>query len=85
MGIIRILLVAFNVGVLTFLIYRLLEVSRIPIPKSRKTTIVVTGIMLLVLPVVMLTGIIRPSMLYLLLYPVAISLMLYVIRDVRVS
>ena len=83
MVIIRIFLLAFNVGIVTFLIYRLLEVSRISIEKSKKIIIVTTGLILLVLPVVMLTGIIRPSMLYLLLYPVAISLLLYMIRDVK--
>ena len=81
--IIRILLLAFNVGVVTFLVYRLLEVSRVTMEASKKIVIVVAGLLLLILPVVMLTGIIRPSMLYLLLYPVAISLMLYMIRDVR--
>ena len=71
MGIIRILLLAFNVGVVTFLIYRLLEVARISIEKSKKIVIVSAGLMLLILPIVMLTGIIRPSPLYLFLYPVA--------------
>mgnify|MGYP001610459057 CR=1 FL=1 len=82
MGIIRILLLAFNVAVVTFLIYRLLEVSRIPIQKKKKLIIIAGGLTLLILPVIMLTGIIRPSPLYLFLYPVAISLLLYMIRNV---
>ncbi len=79
MALFRIILLAFNVAVFTFLIYRLLQVYRSSV--DRKGAIIFAGIILLLLPVVMLSGIMRPTPLYLLLYPVAISLYLFMIKN----
>ena len=76
---IRIFLLAFNVAVFTYLIYRILQIYRTP--TSYKGWKIGIAILLLLLPVAMVVGIIKPSFLYLLLYPVAISLHLYLIRN----
>ena len=79
MGLIRIFLLAFNVAIVTYLIYRLLQIYRSDVPqKGWKISI---GILLILLPTTMVMGFIRPSPGYMLLYPVAISLHLYLIRN----
>lgn len=84
MIIIRLLIIAFNVGLVAYLIYRLLEVGRSYIEQSRKAIIITTGVFLIVIPAVMLAGVIRPSMIYFIIYPVAISFLLYLIRNTGV-
>lgn len=79
MGFLRILLLAFNVAIVTYLIYRMLQIYR-PNDLQRGWKIGI-GIFLLLIPVTMVVGIIRPTPVYLLLYPVAISLHLYLIRN----
>jgi hypothetical protein len=79
MIILRLLLLAFNVAVVTYLIYRLLQIYRSD--AERKEWKIGIGIFLLLVPVVMLFGFIKPSPLYLLLYPVAVSLHLYLVRN----
>ncbi len=79
MALLRILLLAFNVAIVTYLIYRMLQIYRSnDLQKGWKIGI---GILLLLVPVTMVIGIIRPSPVYMLLYPVAISLHLYLIRN----
>jgi len=80
MGILRILLLAFNVAVLTFLIYRLLQVYQMPGEIQKKRVIIITGFLLLIIPVLMIATVLPVSPLYLFLYPVALSLFLYAIR-----
>jgi hypothetical protein len=80
MAILRILLLAFNVAVLTFLIYRLLQVYQSPGDVQRKRIIVVVGLLLVIVPVLMIVRIVPASPLYLFLYPVALSLFIYLIR-----
>ena len=77
---VRILLLAFNVGMVTFMIYRMLEVVRVPMEKSKKTAIMGAGLILLALPVLMLVGIIRPTPLYVFLYPCGVLLLITMMR-----
>ena len=83
MVILRLVLIAFNVAVVTYLVYRMLQVIQYPIERSKKVIIVVAGLILLVTPFSMFFGIIRPSVLYFLIYPVAVSLFLYLIWEIR--
>ena len=83
MVIMRFLVRAFNVAAVTFLIYSLLEVIRQPLPKQKKAVIITAGIILLILPVAFFIKIIPPSMLYFMIYPVAVSLFIYLIRMVK--
>jgi hypothetical protein len=77
MPLLRILLLAFNVAIITFLVYRLLQIYKSA--SSRKGLIITGGIFLLLLPVTILVGFVKPSAIYIGLYPVAISLFIYMI------
>ncbi|MEQ1587227.1 MAG: hypothetical protein ABL895_15165 [Cyclobacteriaceae bacterium] len=79
MILIRIFLLAFNVAVITYLIYRMLQIYKSDTPN--KNWILGIGIFLLLVPITMLMGFLKPSPIYLFLYPVAISLHLYLIRN----
>lgn len=79
MILIRILLLAFNVAVVAYLIYRILQIQKSDNPN--KTWIIAISILLLLIPTTMLVGFVKPSLIYLMLYPVAISLHLYLIRN----
>jgi len=80
MIIMRFLVLAFNVAAVTFLIYALFETTRKPLPRQKKAVIITAGIVLLILPFAFFLRIIPPSMLYFLIYPVAVSLFIYLIR-----
>lgn len=79
MILIRIFLLAFNVAMVTYLIYRILQIQRSDNPN--KKWIIAISIFLLLIPTTMLMGFLKPSPVYLFLYPVAISLHLYLIRN----
>lgn len=79
MMLIRILLLAFNVAAVTYLVYRILQIYKSDV--DQKNWKIGIGIFLLLLPVTMLVGFIKPTAIYFLLYPVAISLHLYLIRN----
>lgn len=81
MGLFRILLLAFNVAIITFLVYRLLQIYQSSY--AQKGWIVAAGVLLLLVPVAIIVGILRPTPAYLLIYPVAISLFLYLIKRVN--
>lgn len=83
MVILRLLLIAFNVGVVTYLVYRLFIVIQEPIAKWKKSLVVLTGLLLLFAPFSMFFGIFRPSLQYFMIYPIAIVLFLYLIREVK--
>jgi hypothetical protein len=76
---IRMLLLAFNVAVVTYLIYRLLQIYKSE--ADQKGWKIGIGIFLLLVPITMVFGFIKPTPAYLFLYPVAISLHLYLIRN----
>jgi hypothetical protein len=77
----RLLLVVFNVAVVTFLIYRMLAVAKLPMKKSKKAVMLTGGILLLLAPCGMFFGIFVPTAQYFIIYPVAISLFLYLAKQ----
>ena len=81
MFILRFLILFFNVAVVTFLIYRMLEIIKQPLPKTKKVPILGTGIFLLLAPLAFVFRIIPLSLVYFLAYPVAVSLFIYLIRQ----
>ncbi len=83
MVLLRLFLIAFNVLVVTYLVYRLFIVIQEPIVRWKKILIVTAGLLLLFSPFSMFFTIFRPSMQYFLIYPVAIALFLYLIREVK--
>jgi hypothetical protein len=79
MRLIQILLLAFNVAVVTYLIYRLLQIYKSN--DDQKGWKIGIGIFLLLVPIIMIFGFVKSTLVYLFLYPVAISLHLYLIRN----
>jgi hypothetical protein len=80
MVVLRFLLMVFNVAVVTFLVYKLIVIGSQPMEKSKKILIVVGGILLLLAPLGMFMGIFMPTFQYFIIYPVAISLFLYLTK-----
>lgn len=81
MVILRFLVLFFNVAIVTFLIYRMFGVAKQSIPKTKKTVILAAGIFLLIVPFAFFFRIMTPSPLYFMIYPVAVSLFIYLIRE----
>lgn len=81
MIIIRFFAILFNVTVVGYLIYRMLEVFRVPMQKSKKTFIILGGVILLLAPFGMFFRFFAPTLLYFFVYPIAIGLYLYMIRE----
>jgi len=79
--ILRFLVLFFNVAVVTFLVYRMFGVAKQPIPKTKKVPIIVTGIFLLIVPFSFIFRIIPLTPIYFFVYPVAVSLFIYLIRE----
>jgi hypothetical protein len=71
---IRILLMLFNVAVVGILIYHLIRIFEQQMEPSRKRILMITGIVLLLLPVTILLRFIPPTMLYFFIYPLGIAL-----------
>jgi hypothetical protein len=81
MVLLRLLLIVFNVAVVTFLIYRLFMVVKIPMETSKKILMIVGGVLLLLAPLGMFMGIFVPTFQYFLIYPVVIALFLYLTKQ----
>jgi hypothetical protein len=79
MSVLRVLLIAFNVALITYLVYRLMQVYRSY--GVNKGWIFTIGIFLLLLPTTILMGFVKVSAIYVLVYPVAIGFFLYFIKD----
>lgn len=79
MGLIRILLVAFNAAIITYLVYRLVQIYRSA--SSYKAVILIAGIVLLLLPILVLIGIVKPTVIYVLIYPLAIASFIFLIKS----
>jgi hypothetical protein len=77
MAILRILLLVFNAAVVTFLIYEIIRVAREPMEKSKKILIIVGGSLLLLAPFGMFLKFFAPTFQYFIIYPIAISLFIY--------
>lgn len=82
MVILRMLLLVFNVAVVAFLAYRMIQVIKSPLSGGKKILILFVGVFLLFAPLGIFIGAFVPSVQYLLVYPLAISLFLYLIKEV---
>jgi hypothetical protein len=80
MALLRILLIVFNVAIVTFLIYEMIRVAREPMEKSKKILIMVGGCLLLLAPLGMFLKFFAPTFQYFIIYPVAISLFIYLTK-----
>lgn len=81
MVLLRIFLIVFNVAVVTFLVYKIFTVINQPIERSRKILVVIGGTLLLLAPIGIFIGIFAPTFQYFIIYPIAISLFLYLTRQ----
>ena len=81
MVLLRFLLVGFNVAIITFLVYRLLMVFQVPMPRSKRVLILTGGIILLLVPIGIFLGFFGAGFQYFLIYPVAVSLFLYLTKQ----
>ncbi len=68
---------AFNVAIVTYLIYHMYNIGRVTSDASRRRVVIICGIMLLLAPFAMLFRFIPPTPLYFLIYPAAIGLFIY--------
>lgn len=82
MLLLRFLVTAFNVAVVGFLVYRMLQVARVPMQGWKKIFIVTGGLILLFAPLGIFLRFFIPSYQYFLIYPVAIALYLFMIREI---
>ena len=79
MIVIRFIVLLFNVAVVGFLIYHMLQVAKEP-NRSRKWMILVGGTILLLAPFGMFLRFFAPTPQYFFIYPLAIGLFLYLTR-----
>lgn len=80
MLLLRFLLIAFNVAVIGFLIYEMVDVLQRPVEKTKKRLILIGGTMLLLAPLGMFFRFFAPTPQYFLIYPVAIGMFLYLTK-----
>jgi hypothetical protein len=80
MALLRVLLLLFNVAIVTFLVYELIRVAQVPMERSKKILIMVGGCLLLLAPFGMFLRFFAPTFQYFIIYPVAISLFIYLTK-----
>lgn len=81
MALLRFLLPLFNVAVVTFLIYRMLQAIRQPMERSKKVILLTGGIILLLVPFGIFFRVFMPTPMYFIIYPVAIFFFLYLTKQ----
>jgi hypothetical protein len=84
MIILRFLVLLFNVVVISLLVYNMIQLYKRDMPSSKKNVIWFAGGILLIVPLAIIFRIIPFSMVYLLVYPVAVSFFIYLIREEKV-
>lgn len=82
--ILRFLLIAFNVAIISFLIYRMIDVIRRPMEKSKKAMILIGGTLLLLAPLGIFFRFFAATPQYFLIYPVAIFMFLYLTKQLSI-
>ena len=81
MILLRFLLMAFNVAVIGFLVYKMVTVINAPVEKSRKTIFLIGGVLLLLAPLGIFLRFFGATPGYFLIYPIAIFLFLYLTKQ----
>ncbi len=84
MILLRLLLVAFNVAIIGFLIYRMIEVFKTPMERSKKVMILIGGTLLLLAPMGIFLRFFAATPQYFLVYPVAIFMFLYLTKQLSI-
>ena len=84
MALLRLILILFNVLIIAFLIYRMVDVIRRPVEKSRKAMILIGGTLLLLAPLGIFFKFFAATPQYFLIYPVAIFMFLYLTKQLSI-
>ena len=84
MILLRFLLVAFNVAIIGFLIYRMIDVIKRPMEKTRKRMILIGGTILLLAPLGIFFRFFAATPQYFIVYPVAIFMFLYLTKQLSI-
>ena len=84
MALIRLFLILFNVCIVAFLIYRMVDVIRRPLERSKKAMILIGGTMLLLAPLGIFFKFFAATPQYFLIYPVAIFMFLYLTKQLSI-
>jgi hypothetical protein len=84
MALLRFALLVFNVAIISFLIYRMVDVIRRPIEKSRKAMILIGGTLLLLAPLGIFFRFFAATPQYFVIYPVAIFMFLYLTKQLSI-
>jgi hypothetical protein len=82
--VIRFVLVVFNVAIISFLIYKMVDVIRRPIEKSKKAMILIGGTLLLLAPLGIFFRFFAATPQYFIIYPVAIFMFLYLTKQLSI-
>lgn len=77
---IRILLLLMNAAAFAFLIFELFRVYDQMEKGMRRTITLIAGVLLIILPVVMIMGFIKPTPVYWIVYPVGLLVFVYLFR-----
>lgn len=80
MILLRLLLIVFNVVVVGFLIYRMIEVIKSPVERWRKVMTLLGGTLLLLAPLGIFLRFFAATPQYFIVYPVAIAMFLYLVK-----
>lgn len=81
MILLRFLLLAFNVAVIGFLIYKMVGIITTPMERSKKIVFITGSVFLLLAPLGIFFGFFGAAPQYFLVYPLAIFLFLYLTRQ----
>jgi hypothetical protein len=76
----RFILIAFNVAIVTFLIYYMVDTFQRPPEKSKKIVIILGGLLLLLIPLGVFFRIFVLTPQYFIVYPVAIAMFIYLTK-----
>lgn len=77
----RLLLLLLNGFAFGFLIYQVVRIFQMEEKGPPRTVKLIAGIVLLLLPVAMLANFIKPTPVYLVIYPVAIGAFVFLVRQ----
>lgn len=80
----RVALLVFNIAIISFLIYRMVDVIRRPMEKSKKRMILIGGTLLLLAPLGIFFRFFAATPQYFIIYPVAIFMFLYLTKQLSI-
>jgi hypothetical protein len=81
MILLRFVLIAFNVAVIVFLIYKMIGITSAPVERSKKVIFIAGGTLLLLAPLGIFFRFFGASPQYFIIYPVAIFMLLYLTKQ----